>query len=423
MHEYEFRLVVQSPFPFDTVLDDIWKTWDRGIPQQQHVWYAKPHFRFRNKHLEIKTVVSAEAVYYNDLWFKWIHSLETPYKEWTRNHHNKFLNMVGNYQCPFQKETRLLLKLDNHAQVYTFQHLDGNYRLVFEWEYGNFPKPLETSPTVDFLDELDPYEKVLEPFRMFTTPPYELSDSLTRKAVTCVESFDILKGSEYVVAHKLDGIFGFVFSYENYIKEKWEGDLQKRHNNITLGDGILFAAEKIPNDTVVLLDVYQVRGVKTAPWCRQNILVKFLPALRLPEGYRVQQYRRSVEELPFCPFPTDGFICHNIRNDEIFKIKANHSLDVVYMDGFFWLPSKDKPGLGKRFKSMENKDLMQEGHVYEVSNSTGRMIRERKDRFTGNTWKQIENILQKQPWSGPPIQEVIKVKGIKYKRRKKNYIN
>lgn len=417
MHEYEFRLVVQSPLPFLTVMHDILEAWGQNTLQEQHVWYAKPHFRYRNKFLEIKSIVSTEAVYYDGLWFRWIYSLEIPYKQWSRSHHSKFLDMVGNYQCPFQKETRLYLKLDSQAQVYTFQDLDGHYRLVFEWEQGTFLKPLEKSPTSSLLNALDPYDKVLEHFRTFSPPSYELNEFMIRKPVTCVENLDVLKDDEFLIAHKLDGIFGLVFSYANYIKEKWEGYVKKRHNGITLGDGIVFAAEKMPDNTVVLLDVYQVRGVPTAKWCRQNILVNYFSLLHLPEGYQVQKYCYSVMQLTNCPYPTDGYICHNMRTDEIFKVKTNHSLDVVYMDGFFWLPSKDKPGLCKRFKSLENNTFLKEGHVYEVSNRSGRVIRERTDRFTGNTWQQIENILAKQPWQGPSMQEVIKVKRMNSRRK------
>ncbi|GBN19698.1 hypothetical protein AVEN_261781-1 [Araneus ventricosus] len=417
MHEYEFRLVVQSPSPFDAILNDIWQTWGRGMLKQQHVWYAKAHVRFRNKSLETKTIVSVSAVYYDALWFKWVHSLETPHKQWSKTTHGKFLDAVGNVQCPFRKEARLFLKLDERAQVYTFRHSDGTYRLVFELEFGTFSKPLETSPTDKLLDALEPYGRVYEPFRPFPAPPYELNESVTRKPVTCVANFDNLQGGEHVVAHKLDGVFGFVYSYPNCLKEKWEGDLQKRRNGFSLGDGIVFSAEKMPDNTVVLLDVYQVRGIPTAKWCRRSILLNYLTRLRLPEGYRVQQYRCSVIELPRCPFPTDGYVSHNTLTDEITKIKYDYSLDVVYMGGFFWLPGKDKPWLCKRFKSLENNGTLQEGRVYEVSTRTGRMVRERTDRFTGNTWQQIENILEKEPWRGPPIQEVIKVGNTKKKRK------
>ncbi|GBN13111.1 hypothetical protein AVEN_257691-1 [Araneus ventricosus] len=195
---------------------------------------------------------------------------------------------------------------------------------------------------------------------------FQVFQQTFRKPVTCVENLDALKYYEFLIAHKLDGIFGLVFSYANYIKEKWEGYVKKRHNGITLGDGIVFAAEKMPDNTVVLLDVYQVRGVPTAKWCRQNILVNYFSGLCLPEGYQVQKYCYSVIQLTNCPYPTDGYICRNIRTDKIFKVKTNHSLDVVYMDGFFWLPSKDKLGLCKRFKSLENNAFLKEGYMYEV---------------------------------------------------------
>ncbi|GFR29466.1 uncharacterized protein TNCT_341141 [Trichonephila clavata] len=106
-------------------------------------------------------------------------------------------------------------------------------------------------------------------------------------------------------------------------------------------------------------------------------------------------------------YETDGYIIHNTKTDKIVKVKHTHSLDVVYMDGFFWLPGKEKPGLYRRFKALE-KGLQNE-HVYEVSVKNGNVLRERKDRFIGNTWEQIENILEKQSWQGPTIHEVVKV--------------
>ncbi|GFR05378.1 uncharacterized protein TNCT_240081 [Trichonephila clavata] len=84
------------------------------------------------------------------------------------------------------------------------------------------------------------------------------------------------------------------------------------------------------------------------------------------------------------------------------------------MGGVFWLPGKEKPGLYRRFKALE--EGLQNGQGYEVSVKNGNVLRERKDRFIGNTWKQIENILEKQSWQGPTIHEVVKV--IKTAKRK-----
>ncbi|GFQ66667.1 uncharacterized protein TNCT_128631 [Trichonephila clavata] len=406
MHEYEFRYVVQDTTPFH--LQDIFP---ECTVQVQPVWYVKPHFRYKNKRLETKHIVSTEAVFYDGLWFKWVHSIETPHISWSSLTHKNFLDAAGNFQCPFRNETRHVWTLDNQAQVYTFAHPDGTYRLVFEWEYGVFFKPIKKFDTESLLENLGKYWQVYEYFRSFSSPPYRINETFSRKPVTCVANFQGLKG---VFAHKLDGTFGLVYSFPEYIKEKWEGGIHKIHKGISLGDGIVFSAEKLSNGTVVLLDVYQVRGFPTAQWNREIVLMNFLHHLSLPEGYEMQKYCQRVEDLPMIRYETDGYIIHNTTTDKIVKVKHTHSLDVVYMDGFFWLPGKEKPGLYRRFKALEKG--LQNGHVYEVSVKNGNVLRERKDRFIGNTWKQIENILEKQSWQGPTIHEVVKV--IKTTKRK-----
>ncbi|GFQ69539.1 uncharacterized protein TNCT_33971 [Trichonephila clavata] len=267
-------------------------------------------------------------------------------------------------------------------------------------------------PTLqNLLENLGNYCKVYEYFRSFSFPPYRINETFSRKPVTCVATFQGLKG---VFAHKLDGTFGLVYSFPEYIKEKWEGGIHKIHKGISLGDGIVFSAEKLSNGTVVLLDVYQVRGFPTVQWNREIVLINFLQHLSLPEGYETQTYCHRVEDLPMTRYETDGYIIHNTKTDKIVKVKHTHSLDVVYMDVFFWLPGKEKPGSYRRFKALEKG--LQNGHVYEVPVKNGNVLRERKDRFIGNTWKQIENILEKQSWQGPTIHEVVKV--IKTTKRK-----
>ncbi|GFQ65901.1 uncharacterized protein TNCT_574981 [Trichonephila clavata] len=359
MHEYEFRYVVQDTTPFHLQV-----IFPECTVQVQHVWYVKPHFRYKNKRLETKHIVSTEAVFYDGLWFKWVHSIETPHISWSSLTHKIFLDAAGSFQCPFRNETRHVWTLDNQAQVYTFAHPDGTYRLVFEWEYGVFSKPIKKFDTELLLENL--------------------------------------------------GNIGKLYSFPEYIKEKWEGGIHKIHKGISLGDGIVFSAEKLSNGTVVLLDVYQVRGFPTVQWNREIVLINFLQHLSLPEGYETQKYCHRVEDLPMTRYETDGYIIHNTKTDKIVKVKHTHSLDVVYMDGFFWLPGKEKPGLYRRFKALEKG--LQNGHVYEVSVKNGNVLRERKDRFIGNTWKQIENILEKQSWQGPTIHEVVKV--IKTTKRK-----
>lgn len=398
MYEYEFRLVVQHTDSLEHKLWEIYNDVGYGTFHTQRILYAKPHFRYRNRHFETKSVVSTEAVHHKELWFKWVQSLETPYTQWSQATHSRFLEVLGNFTCPFQIETRQVLRLDSQTQIYSFQHVDGSYRLVFEWEYGTFPKSLDTIPGAWLLETLETYWQVYCHFYQYSTTPYRLNENVTRKPVTCIPN----RSDSQLVARKLDGIFGFVYSYADREYEKWEDGVQKCRKGIALGDGIVYSAERMVDDTVILLDVYQVRGFPVAGWCRRSVLIEYLPSLMLPSGFKVQQYCVQRTDLIRSPFKTDGLIIHDTDTDEIFKIKRNHSIDVVYGDGYFW------PTVSKRFKCLEEDELV-EGHVYEVSIRTGRVLRKRMDRFMGNTCQQIENIIRgKRKWQGPPMEDVLK---------------
>ncbi|GFU24900.1 uncharacterized protein TNCV_339721 [Trichonephila clavipes] len=133
--------------------------------------------------------------------------------------------------------------------------------------------------------------------------------------------------------------------WKGLVKEKWEGGIHKIHKEITLGDGIVFSAAKLSNGMVVLLDVYQVRGFPNVQWNWEIVLLNFLQNLSLPEGYEMQKYCHRVEDLLMTRYETDGYIIHNTKTNKIVKVKYTHSIDVVYIDGFFWLPGKEKPGL------------------------------------------------------------------------------
>ncbi|GFT61750.1 hypothetical protein TNCV_2563791 [Trichonephila clavipes] len=43
----------------------------------------------------------------------------------------------------------------------------------------------------------------------------------------------------------------------------WEGNVQNLIKNVSIGNGIIYGAEKMKNGTVILLDVYQVRELFT----------------------------------------------------------------------------------------------------------------------------------------------------------------
>lgn len=403
-HEYEFRLVVQHHEPFHLPFPNI---------KTQRVVYIKPHFRFKNGILERKTVLKTEMVLHDKLWFKWVHSIESPYERWNERTHKKFLEAVGNFQCPFHVETRQVVTLDDHAQLYTFKAADGMYHMVFEWEYGTFPKQLTSLPTHWLLECLGKYREVYRTFSQFSNPSYRINDSMTRKTVKCIP--ELFYSDHYVVAQKWDGIFGFVYSFPNYLIERWEGGLRRKRLNMTLGDGIVYSAEKLEN-VVVLLDVYQVRGHPVASWNRQSVLLDYLPSLKLPEGYRAQRYYNSAFELPKADLRTDGYIMHNVEQDTIFKVKQMHTLDVVYKDGHFHMPENS-------FECLEDESTMVAGHVYEVSLTDGRVVRKRMDRMTGNTLQQIRNIFEEGGgWNGPEIKKTIQPKSIAKKRKRKSNI-
>lgn len=388
MHEYEFRLVVEHSSSFLPLLQTL------GYPiKNQIIYYLKPHFRYRNGQFETKCIQSTHAVYYDSLWFRWIHSIETPYRTWSRTTYLTFLHNIGNFQNPFKVETRHGITIDGQAQLYTFQSSIHTYKLVFEWEYGTFSKPIVLSNSAFLLSSLNRYRKIYNLLKEYPAPAYKLNENLTRKSVTCIEA--IPKGEQYLYAHKLDGVFGLVYSYTDKIKEKWEGYECVVRKNETLGNGLVFAAERLENGDVYLLDVYHVRGHDTAKWCRREILTHFLTHLNLLKGYFTQTYASNQVSLNSdTPFKTDGLIIHDVIQDVIFKYKTSHSIDLVYYQGYFHLPNG-------RIKCL-NRGL-EDGSVYEISTQDGHVMRQRKDRFKGNTSAQLENVF-KNGWYGPPIE-------------------
>lgn len=401
MHEYEFRLVVESSTSFLPLLHTL------GYPiQKQIIYYLKPHFRYRQGHFETKRIQSTHSVYHDSLWFRWIHSIETPYPNWSRATYLTFLHNIGNYQNPFTVELRHGITIDGQVQLYTFQTSVHTFRLVFEWEYGVFSKAVAfTHPDV-VLGSLNRYRDVYHLLKPYPAPGYKLNEHLTRRPVTCIEAIPI--GEQYLYAHKLDGVFGLVYSYADKIKEKWEGYECVVRKHETLGNGLVFAAERLENGDVYLLDVYHVRGHDTAKWCRREILTYFLTHLNLLKGYFTQNYVPDPESLnPNPSVKTDGVIIHNVVQDVIFKYKTRHSIDLVYYQKYFYLPNG-------RIKCL-NQGL-QDGCVYEVSTQDGRVVRQRKDRFKGNTLAQLENVL-KNGWKGAPI-EPLPVKRCKKTKRR-----
>lgn len=386
MHEYEFRLVVESESPFRLT----------GYAVQT-VYYVKPHFRYANGKFETKRKESTRAVYHDGIWFQWVHSVETPYAAWSRSTCQTFLHNIGNFQDPVRVETRNVVTVDDKAKLYTFRHGPGRYRLILEWEHGVFAEPVARFDPSELLAALDRYKPQYDAMRQFRTPGgYALDETLHRRPVACIR-FVPEGGDRYLYAHKLDGTFGLVYSYGDGIKEKWEGYECVIRRGVTLGDGLVFAAEKLDSGRVCLLDVYRVRGHETAGWCRRGVLTRFLPGLDLvaAEGYFVQTYVSDRRDLnPSPPFPVDGLIVHDVEEDAVYKYKTRHSLDLVYYGGYFYLPDG-------RIKC--DAEGLEEGSVYEISTEDGSVMRKRTDRFKGNTAAQVESVLE-HGWHGPAIE-------------------
>lgn len=395
MHEYEFRLVAESESPFLPLLESL------GLPvMQETVYYVKPHFRFRNRTFETKRVVSTHAVYHDGLWFRWVHSVETPFSRWSRSTYQTFLHRVGNFQDPFSLEVRAVVALDDRAKLYSFRDASrSRHRAVFEYEHGAFPKAIAQLRDPDFTTrELSKYSHVYGLLRPFPSPNPRSNEQLTRKPVKCLESPPPLGQSHLLYARKLDGTFGHVYGYRDRVKEKWEGYECVVKRDVRLGNGLVFAAERVAlgeNEyAVCLLDVYRVGGHDTAPWNRRAVLTEFLPGLSLPKNYRVQSYATDPSSLPPTDLPTDGLIVHDVLEDAVYKWKAEHTVDLVYHAGHFCLPD------GRiRFSGRG----LEDGSVYEISTRDGRVIRKRTDRFKGNTAEQLERIL-KHGWGGPSIE-------------------
>lgn len=401
MHEYEFRLVVQAKTPFEPFLAMFGNRLSKQL-----VLYAKPHFRFRDNCWEIKRIIDTKMVYHDRTWFKWIHSKEIPFKEWKSSTCLQFLHNTGNYQNAFRVEYRHLLTLDTEAKLYTFQDSIDTHRLVFEWEYGSFPNQKKSFDYKLLLESLSRYRSVYDMMQQrFKPPPYVLKEFIIRKPVTSMQCVPISTCGRYLYAYKLDGTFGLVYSYVDVIKERWEDYERVVRQGMSLGNGFVFASEKLDDGKVVLLDVYQVQGFETAPWCRKNILIDFLPHLSLPEGYTIQIYSLDTNTLPFPSCRTDGWIVHDILHDKIFKVKPYRSIDVVYYKGYFLLPEC-------RIRCSES---LEDGCVYEISTKDGSVIRKRPDRFKGNTQEQLDRELQ-MGWGGPKFEKIPKT----IRKRKNN---
>lgn len=376
-YEYEFRLAVRDA-P-DSILESAVL---RDLPKARYgVDYAKPHFRLKHKRLETKKVLKQVAVFHDGLWFRWVESIEVPHSVWNRKTHASWSRVSSHFHDPLTKEHRTEVTLPASAKLYAFRRgrLKG---MVFECEWGTF------SSRQRFPDDLEAvagrcltqFRSVYSLLRSYPPPNYRLT-SCSRKSVLPIETLPQELPEGTLAARKLDGTFCMVYSYPDRLSIDIEGNRHKSIQNATLGDGIVFAGEKMRDGSIVLLDVYQVRGVATCP-NRRDVLLEFLPSIPLPDGFTVQRYATRLQDLPPARGPIDGVVLHDTKRDEIFKFKPYQTIDAVFWDGNFELSD------GKLIKCSVN---LENGAIYEIT-LDGVLLRRRRDRFVGNSAKQLKRI-------------------------------
>lgn len=377
IYEYEFRLLVHHSDPFSLL---------PKLSNKSHyrVLYGKPNFRFKHGHLEIKKVLQQQAVYHDGLWFRWVESKELPFQSWSKETHEKWVHLSSNFQNPFTFELRSEVILSPEAKLYAFKN-DRSRGLVFEYEVGTYSKRCHRFTDIEALAArvLTPFKDAYDVLRSCYPPtPYKLVPCI-RKSVKAVEKFP---PRNMLIAHKYDGTFCFIYSYLDRVEIVLEGNRNQVRRGITLGNGIVFAAEFMKwSERIVLLDVYQVRGITTTH-SRRNILTQFLPSLHLPTGFVIQEYVSEKDKLPPQMFKqVDGIIGHDPIRDKIYKIKLFHSLDALYWDGNFELAN------GEAIPCRGDVNKMENGDVYEI-NFDGSVIRKRRDRFVGNSETQLKRI-------------------------------
>lgn len=334
------------------------------------VKFAK-HFCLKKDVWEIKKKLNTYAVYYLSQWFKFVESEEKTFSVWTANEHKSFYKLISFYQYPLTIEHRYQIDLSKKSKIYGYVKNGTQFGLVFELEVKCSREKIKKLP-ID-LKKLKKYRNILHVFKKGYILPYELG-RCERKRV-----YHTLKPIQNAYAAiKHDGIFGLVYSYDNYIYEMWEGNEFKLIKNKTLGNGFVFAAEKLNDNEIILLDVYQVRGYKVLHL--ESVFFDFLPNLALPPHYKVQTYFKDYKKLETSD-KSDGIIFHTKR-DKIFKFKPIKTIDLLYENGYFLVNDLKIP----------TSERLINGVVYEC-NSNFKVIKERPDRFISNTLKQINEVV------------------------------
>lgn len=367
MFEYEYRLTVslRNKKEMYTILSKF-----KNVKKTLVVYLDS--YRFKNDKWEIKKVLSQNCIYFSGLWFKFVESQELAFAHWSQEQHDSFYKKMGFKQSPFTFEYRHEIVLSKQAKLYTYER-EQELGMVFEYETclkrKKIPSPMP-NPRV-----LKKFRRIFKLFLNKTPTPYVMKQCI-RKPVYHTD----VKLSNCLIAVKYDGIFGHVYSYENCIYEKWEGNTNNLLKDASIGNGIVFGAERMSDGTVILLDVYQVRGVPV--YHTESVLLEFIPQLKnLPPNYKIQTYYKNLKDVPTNVENSDGIIFHNL-NDTIYKYKPRKTMDLLHYGGYFILKNNLK---------VKAKEPLLDGKVYECDLHYN-VIKQRTDRFTGNTVKQLTEL-------------------------------
>lgn len=364
MFEYEYRLHVRLHS-----IDEI-----RQILCQLNlnintytVKYVK-YFRQKNSTWEIKQQRNSFAVYHLTQWFKFVESEEISFNKWSKQDYKLFYQSLVFNQQPFTIEHRYQIDFTSDAKLYGYAKNNDTFGLVFELEVQLSKHRIKNIPL--YTEKLNKYEEIFNLFSKGFDLPYELGHCQRKRVYHTRKPV-----KDAYVAVKHDGVFGLVLSYKNYIYEKWEGNDSKIIPNFTLGNGIVFAAEKMKDETIILLDVYEFRGLRVLNV--ESIFFDFLPSLKLPMHYKVQTYKKKIEDLQFTD-SSDGIIYHTLQG-EVYKYKPNKTIDLLYEKGCFILDHEKIPTSQSNLKN---------GVVYECDLNL-QVIKERPDRFVSNSREQV----------------------------------
>lgn len=367
MYEYEYRLT--ASFSSQEEIDKIMSEFKNA--KKYTVLYMN-YFRCKDDKWEIKNRLRQVAVYYEGLWFRFVESLELAFSNWNKQQYATFYQKMGFFQNPFIIEHRNEVRSEK-AKLYSFTRNNNEFGLVFEYEECLEKKKLKQLPI--FPNCLKKYKKNVFPyFHKADSFPYTLKEC-TRKRVKHV----LCRPKDALVAVKHDGVFGCIYSFKDYIYEMWEGNVRAIIPNTSIGDGIVFGAEKMDDGTVILLDVYQVQGVDV--YHTHAIFLRYLPSIQnLPLHYKVQTYHKDV--IPNVNTQSDGIIYHT-GSDIIYKQKPIQTIDLVYENGYFITDS---------IKIATDENLVN-GRVYECDLNFN-VIKPRLDRFVGNTANQLSEVIK-----------------------------